>query len=209
MKKTEGKNQKVCYKKIKRNNVEQGITLIALVITIIALLILAGVTIATLTGNNGILTRANKAKTNTEMAEIGEKKKMEFQELLLYIHEIGFSYVEGDIDTGVVAKDNYNNEFIWVPINRENMIATNEVELEEKVKNNIYPMAIKIDDENYKGITYDFLYDESLNSVKIERIDGYMEPALADGKSGLYDDFIGNIIVAEPGVKSKICLVEK
>ncbi len=38
-----------------------GITLIALVLTIIVLLILAGVSIATLTGENGILTRANKA----------------------------------------------------------------------------------------------------------------------------------------------------
>ena len=52
--------------KSKKNN---GITLIALVITIIVLLILAGVTIATLTGENGILTRATDAKTNTEVAE--------------------------------------------------------------------------------------------------------------------------------------------
>ena len=40
----------------------RGITLIALVITIIVLLILAGVTIATLTGENGILTKATDAK---------------------------------------------------------------------------------------------------------------------------------------------------
>ena len=48
---------------------EKGITLIALVITIIVLLILAGVSIATLTGQNGILTRANDAKVNTEVAD--------------------------------------------------------------------------------------------------------------------------------------------
>jgi len=36
----------------------KGITLIALVLTIIVLLILAGVTIATLTGDNGILSQA-------------------------------------------------------------------------------------------------------------------------------------------------------
>ena len=41
---------------------QSGITLIALVITIIVLLILAGVSIATLTGENGILTRANDAR---------------------------------------------------------------------------------------------------------------------------------------------------
>ena len=39
----------------------EGITLIALVITIIVLLILAGITIATLTGDNGILTKTNEA----------------------------------------------------------------------------------------------------------------------------------------------------
>ena len=49
--------------------IEKGITLIALVITIIVLLILAGVSIATLTGQNGILTRAQDARTETEEAE--------------------------------------------------------------------------------------------------------------------------------------------
>ena len=47
----------------------KGITLIALVITIIVLLILAGVTISTLTGDNGILKQADKAKTETTMGE--------------------------------------------------------------------------------------------------------------------------------------------
>ena len=41
---------------------ETGITLIALVITVIVLLILAGVTIAALSGDNGILKRATEAK---------------------------------------------------------------------------------------------------------------------------------------------------
>ena len=48
-----------------RVNGKNGITLIALVITIIVLLILAGVTIATLTGDNGILTKAQNAKEKT------------------------------------------------------------------------------------------------------------------------------------------------
>lgn len=47
---------------------KRGITLIALVITIIVLLILAGVTIATLTGENGILTKASEASQKTEVA---------------------------------------------------------------------------------------------------------------------------------------------
>ena len=47
---------------------EIGITLIALVITIIVLLILAGISIATLTGENGILIQAQNAKEQTEIA---------------------------------------------------------------------------------------------------------------------------------------------
>lgn len=52
---------------------EKGITLIALVITIVVLLILAGVSIATLTGQNGILTRAQNAKEETEKASVIER----------------------------------------------------------------------------------------------------------------------------------------
>ena len=54
---------------VKTNN---GITLIALVITIIVLLILAAVSIATLTGQNGILTQANNAKEETRGATVEE-----------------------------------------------------------------------------------------------------------------------------------------
>ena len=54
----------------------KGITLIALVITIIILLILASVSIAMLTGDNGILTQANKAKNETEIKNKEEQEKL-------------------------------------------------------------------------------------------------------------------------------------
>ena len=60
-------------KNIRKN---KGITLIALVITIIVLLILAGVTIATLTGENGILTRASEASEETKKANVEEEVKL-------------------------------------------------------------------------------------------------------------------------------------
>ncbi len=63
------------YKKSSINN--QGITLIALVITIIILLILAGITITTLTGDNGILNKTNLAGEET--------KKKEYEEVLKII----------------------------------------------------------------------------------------------------------------------------
>ena len=59
----------------------KGITLIALVITIIVLLILAGVSIAMLTGNNGILTRANDAKTSNTNGEAVDRINLELNAL--------------------------------------------------------------------------------------------------------------------------------
>ena len=53
-----------------------GITLITLVITIIILLILAGVSIATLTGQNGLLAKANTARTETKKANAEEQVKI-------------------------------------------------------------------------------------------------------------------------------------
>ena len=58
---------------------QRGITLIALVITIIVLLILAGVSIAMLTGQNGVLTKATDADVATEKAGIADKVNMAIQ----------------------------------------------------------------------------------------------------------------------------------
>ena len=78
----------------------RGITLIALVITIIVLLILAAVSIATLTGENGILSQAEKASEQTEIG--GEKEA------------IGLAYnggvAEKNGDTNITAKD-MNDQF--------------------------------------------------------------------------------------------------
>lgn len=52
---------------------QRGITLIALVITIIVLLILAGVSIAMLTGDNGILSNAQRSSRETAIANAKEK----------------------------------------------------------------------------------------------------------------------------------------
>ena len=54
----------------------KGITLIALVITIIILLILAGISLATLTGNNGILTKADTSQEETRGATVEEIKNL-------------------------------------------------------------------------------------------------------------------------------------
>ena len=58
---------------------QKGITLIALVITIIVLLILAGVSIAMLLGDNGILTNATEAQENTAKQNAVEKINVALQ----------------------------------------------------------------------------------------------------------------------------------
>ena len=55
---------------------KNGITLISLVITIVVLLILAGVSIATLTGPNGLITKADYAKLKTEVAQMQEELEL-------------------------------------------------------------------------------------------------------------------------------------
>ena len=83
-----------------KNMRNKGITLIALVITIIVLLILAAVSIATLTGENGILTRANESKTDTEIAE--EKEAIQ----LAYAGAVAEKRGTGD-----VTANDLNTEF--------------------------------------------------------------------------------------------------
>ena len=78
---------------------QNGITLIALVITIVVLLILAAVSIATLTGQNGILTRANDAKEDT--ARETEKEKVA-------VEVLGSYGDDGKLDYGLL-EENLNN----------------------------------------------------------------------------------------------------
>ena len=74
----------------KKKKQAKGITLIALVITIIVLLILAGVSIAMLTGQNGILTQAQNAKEETQNAQRIENEVLNNYE----------QYIEGSINGG-------------------------------------------------------------------------------------------------------------
>ena len=100
-----------------KNN--RGITLIALVITIIVLLILAGVSIAMLTGENGILTQSTRAKEDTSDAEIADRINMalngEFANLLADGHFSGYTAPSADeavalgTDTAIKSANGLDN----------------------------------------------------------------------------------------------------
>ena len=77
---------------------KKGITLIALVITIVVLLILASVSIAMLTGDNGIITKAQEATFRTEMAQIREMVDMHLLEKEMNVTETSIKMNEVPIE---------------------------------------------------------------------------------------------------------------
>ncbi len=79
-----------------------GITLIALVITIIVLLILAGVTIAMLSGNNSAPQKATEAAQKDAIAGAKDEIAMEVQEALLNYYNN--EYVKGNVTTGASTR---------------------------------------------------------------------------------------------------------
>ena len=79
-----------------KNKKEKGITLIALVITIIVLLILVGVSIAMLTGENGILTKATQAQSEHEDATVKEAIALAYNEYQIIINETTGKVIEDE-----------------------------------------------------------------------------------------------------------------
>ncbi len=109
----------------KQEETNKGITLIALVITIIVLLILAGITIATLTGENGILSKSNVATQENQkvsakekvqiavMGSVGTDGKMEMDTLNENLNQVeGIDKEKSQLPIKnlpeIVVVDNYN-----------------------------------------------------------------------------------------------------
>ena len=119
----------------------KGITLIALVITIIVLLILAGVSIAMLTGNNGILTQAGNAKTDTAKAEAEEALKLAVSEILANKYDPTYNPGEGT-DESVINQANLKT---LTEKNNSNVTATVSTEAGTTVK--YFPVKLESNGE--------------------------------------------------------------
>lgn len=79
---------------------DNGITLVALVVTIIVLIILAGISISLSLGDNGIITTSKKAKENTELAKIEEETQLNEMYMQLGINNDNIDGTEsGDLQT--------------------------------------------------------------------------------------------------------------
>ena len=108
-------------------NKQKGITLIALVITIIILLILAGVSIASLTGENGIL---KKAQTATEKSnEAGAKEKVQ-------VAVMGSFGEDGNLD---------NNE---LKTNLEKVEGIDKATVPSMITEDSFDLIVRVDDYN-------------------------------------------------------------
>jgi len=111
----------------------KGITLVALVITIIILIILAGVSINAVM-NGGLITNAKDAKDEYSKGKVKEEDTLSYLDALAkYVNvEItnintaetnpqaalpeGAVIIEGNANKGIVIKDNNNNEWVWVEV---------------------------------------------------------------------------------------------
>ena len=115
---------------------QNGVTLIALAVTIIVMLILAGATMSMLTGNSGIMTNAKKSSAASEEADAYEKMAQAFSTVQLtdYVEmakkEIGASQVEvvtKEVGEGIAQNEKsyetHNKKFIiWPDADRINII---------------------------------------------------------------------------------------
>ena len=262
MRKQKVKREELKGKVSKKNN---GITLIALVITVIVLLILAGVTIATLTGENGILTRASQASEQTEIAEEKEQLSLAYtgvladkngkgdvtaEELQNELHRNGrtdaqasgenpitvtyesgreytvdangnitgptvsnitatmtiegekvetpplpssdFTHTEGTVDTGYVIQDTSGNEFVWVPVDKNQKIQIN-VSSKENIESisltDPYGDEITLPDTDSLGTSYNNTeIDPTINGPYVLKINTASEEKIVTlGVHSLYE----------------------
>lgn len=127
-------------KKIKENSTN-GITLIALVITIIVLLILAGVNIAILTEENGLLTKSRDAKIKTEISTEQEQIQLA---LIAYKMDSSnndkYTLIEKETNQKILNKTEENilkGEIIELENGRKYLITDNSVEYIDGIENAI------------------------------------------------------------------------
>ena len=157
----------------------KGITLIALVVTIVVLLILAGVSLNLVLGNNGIITKAKDAKEATGQATLEEQTAMNslYDEMAGYLGEdsgrlpatagttpylpaANFSQVAGtDLSTGLVIQDDVGNEYVWIEVPNDGTgpdysSVSNSADY-DNIESALQNYASKYRDSNFADVWYD------------------------------------------------------
>ncbi len=181
---------------------EKGITLIALVVTIIILIILGGVSINLVLGNNGIVTKAKLAKKQTEQAKLNEEELL--NDVADYIETLGeytynnpyipngFIHTEGKWNNGYTIKgvtQNVNDEFVWVPCVTEQT----QVKAEDTVVTFGKITTGKYNEANLKLLPIDTeveAEDSSVNEIRksVKKYGGFYIAKYEAGINGIIDN---------------------
>ncbi len=170
-------------------NAVSGITLIALVVTIVVLLILASVSITVVFGDNGILELAKEAGEKTNQAseddqrQIARMNALLHKETWIYTTEdeknipipAGFAPTqisgENRVDGGLVITDEKGNEFVWIAVPKNDEIykltTVNATNFDDNFYTNI-ENDLKKYVKDYRDERGDFS-DECLEDCQLDR----------------------------------------
>ena len=173
---------------------ERAITLIALVITIIVLLILAAVSIAMLTGENGILNKSQQTKTEQIKAELEEQFKLAMYELKIEKKEKSIELSDITID---ILKSKIKDSEIQIEVTEEKEDSKSEVMTLSEDSSKTKYKEIRL---TKSEVTVIFRIDEKLN---ITKVDGEIEISYDYNKEDINGDDVEVVIYvrdAENGI---------
>ena len=155
---------------------KNAITLISLVVTIIVLLILSGVALTMLTGENGILSMAKKAREKTEEAQADEQQKLLMLEAISSRSETEYKGVkipagytptkragEDEVNTGLVITDAKGNEWVWIAVSADLSACTTDAQIETALRE--YADTIFTEQEKNKKIGWEDRWYDKLGTI--------------------------------------------
>ena len=168
--------------KQKNKQRQEGITLIALVVTIIVLIILAGVSINILVGENGLITQSQRAEEDYSKSEVKEKVELALNEYAIEKsteEDSNFeNFLRKTLQVGVAQNEGGNYSFIlgeWQVVTTENGIIS------------IEKLDIKVD-KNYKTVA-SMKADTELTEGQLVQTEGYWSK---DYGGGAYYDIVSS-----------------
>lgn len=155
--------KEVLYKSLKQS--KRGVTLIALVVTIVVLMILAGISVKTLSGENGIISKVKEAEEKQIIAELEEKIQLERIQL-----ELNANSTEEILIGMITCLKNIGIKGIY-SINISQVTNTISIKTECIIENDnkLYRCDLILEGEDL-----DFIEIENLK--KIKKIDEMAEP---------------------------------
>ena len=175
-------------KKSKRIKENKAVTLIALVVTIVVLIILAGISISALTGDKGIINQAHTAKEDTEIASWEEQIDLAIIDAEKKHRNPTLEDVKEELkNKGVI--DEYSQ------VNEDGVITTNEPsytiegKLDEYIKKSIAPGVTASQNEPY----IDKNEDKAIIPAGFKVSENEKEQTIDDGlvvKDGVGNEFV-------------------